>query len=273
LVTLNAAHLDGAVALSAEAGWNQVLADWRMMLAEGKGIGYADEDGTLIASAIDLPYDGTFGWISMVLVTENWRRMGIATRLLRACINELESGGRTPVLDATPAGVQVYEPLGFLAQFGLTRWQGVIDSPPANSSKTRTLGSNDLTAILKMDAEMFGGGRPSIIKALVSRGPELCRILPHDQGFVLARNGRNATQIGPLVAKNEDGAKILLNDALSAARGPCFIDALDNNPEISQYLVQRGFLKQRRFTRMAKNHATAFGDPAMCYAAAGPELG
>ena len=59
----------------------------------------------------------------MVLVTKEWQKRGFATRLLQTCIERLEENGLVPVLDATPAGENVYRPLGFIPHFSFQRWE------------------------------------------------------------------------------------------------------------------------------------------------------
>ena len=66
-------YAESLVALSAEAGWNQVAADWRFMLRQGSGIAMADEAGQWIASALALPMAPRLWWLSMVLTTKAWR--------------------------------------------------------------------------------------------------------------------------------------------------------------------------------------------------------
>src|SRR6202790_5152779 len=75
------------LALSAEAHWNQNEADWRFFLTNGTVFGVRDHDGHLVASAALLPHTSGNAWISMVLVTADWRRRGLATRLMDACLN------------------------------------------------------------------------------------------------------------------------------------------------------------------------------------------
>ena len=98
------AELPDAEALVAEAGWNQVAADWRMFLDFGTAYAVRAQ-GRLIATAAWIPY-GACAWISMVLVTAAERRRGLATRLLHRCIADVTTAGLVPVLDATPAGAQ-----------------------------------------------------------------------------------------------------------------------------------------------------------------------
>src|SRR3954463_14986792 len=114
---LTIAHLgvDAAregLVLSTEAHWNQNEADWRFFLNEGIVFGIRDGDGRLIATAALLPYSGGNAWISMVLVTQDWRRRGLATKLVDACLERAAAQGLTPWLDATPAGASGLGPPG-----------------------------------------------------------------------------------------------------------------------------------------------------------------
>ena len=104
---LGPAHLPGCLALSKSANWNQNEADWRLMLEVGRGWGISLADGTLAASTLVLPY-GRFAWVSMVLVLPSERRRGYATQLLRTALADLARRDQTPILDATPAGRDVY---------------------------------------------------------------------------------------------------------------------------------------------------------------------
>ena len=56
-----------------------------------------------MATAAILPY-ARFGYVAMVLVSPALRHRKIATRLLRDAVAALQAQGRTPMLDATPAG-------------------------------------------------------------------------------------------------------------------------------------------------------------------------
>src|ERR1043165_5724808 len=116
---LTEADLPDAEALVAEAGWNQVAADWRMFLKFGTAYAVRAPD-RVIATAAWIPY-GACAWISMVLVAGPHRRRGLATQLLNHCIADVTAAGLVPVLDATPAGRTVYTPLGFKECWGFAR--------------------------------------------------------------------------------------------------------------------------------------------------------
>ena len=57
----------------------------------------------------------------MVLVAGDYRRRGLATRLMRRAMDDLAAAGLVPVLDATPDGRAVYRALGFQDSWGFHR--------------------------------------------------------------------------------------------------------------------------------------------------------
>src|SRR5262245_31002104 len=111
--------------LSMEAGWNQVAADWRLMLTLGRGYGVRGRDSNWIASALALPL-GPVCWLSMVLVTQPIRGQGLGTRLLTRLIAEVEASGAAAGLDATELGRPIYLPLGFRDVYSLSRWHAPL---------------------------------------------------------------------------------------------------------------------------------------------------
>src|SRR3954447_19215312 len=112
MVELGTDDAPAGLMMSTEAHWNQNEADWRFFLSKGIVFGVRDRT-QLVATAALLPYSSGNAWISMVLVTANWRRRGIASKLVDACLNAATKLGLTTWLDATPAGAKVYGPLGF----------------------------------------------------------------------------------------------------------------------------------------------------------------
>src|SRR5262249_18230363 len=106
-----------ADALVREAGWNQVAADWRAFLDLGKVYAVRTGGGRVIATAATLPFTG-FGWISMVLVAKEFRRRGLASRLMLRSIAALGTSARVPVPVATPEGQKVSRALGFEDTWG-----------------------------------------------------------------------------------------------------------------------------------------------------------
>ena len=119
--SLTPVDLEAAFRLSAGAGWNQRLDDWRMLLqlAPAGAFAATRDDGTIVGTAIGIDY-GTFGWIAMMLVDPAWRSRGLGARLLEAAMSAV-SPGIAIRLDATPLGRPLYRRYGFEDEDALTR--------------------------------------------------------------------------------------------------------------------------------------------------------
>lgn len=287
LVELSEADLADALALSAEAHWNQNAADWATMLRLGQGWGLRargpDGGSVLAASTLVLPYAG-FAWISMVLVLPGHRGQGLAARLLRHALDWLGTRGMVPVLDATPAGRPVYLRHGFVDTWGFVRYRREATERPADDPAPgpRALEETDWPAIAALDAPAFGADRLPLLRTLARRLPAAARVLDGPQGlrgYVLGRDGREAVQLGPLLAADDAAARLLLASALAGIRGAVYADLCDHRNALLPWLRKQGFQAQRPFTRMvhasaaAPEDTKAPGRPAPCVLVAGPELG
>jgi GNAT acetyltransferase-like protein len=207
----------------------------------------------------------------MVLVTAARRRARLGTRLLETCCDTLVRRHLTPLLDATPAGERVYRPLGFEPLFKLTRLQG--DGGGAPRSDIRAMTESDLPAAAALDAAAFGADRMFLLESFFRRAPHGAFVSRNGTGFVMARPGRLATQVGPLVAADEGEAAALIEAALGAISGPVFLDLADRWDKLGRLLHQRGFTVQRPFLRMALRRRIPYGDPGRLFVIAGPEFG
>jgi GNAT superfamily N-acetyltransferase len=269
-VDLGKADIADAMLLSTEAGWNQTEADWEHFIARGRVHGLRNGDGRLVASAAELPFDGPFGFISMVLVTADHRRRGLATALVDRCIAGLRADGRTPVLDATAAGAEVYRRQGFLPQFTFDRWEGAAAG--AEAGARHPLSPEALAGMIALDADVAGAGRGPLLADFAARA-DTRAVVSGAEGYGLVRRGRRAWQAGPVLAGSEAGALDVIRRLLDHVGGTLFIDVLSAWKNVAAFLSARGFSVQRSFTRMAHQRAQPFGDPRRLFAVAGPEFG
>jgi hypothetical protein len=262
------------MALSSEAGWNQTPDDWALFMRHGTVFGLPDANGVPVATGAILPYANGFAWISLVLVTASRRRARIGTQILQSCCTELQQRGLVGVLDATPAGERVYRPLGFEPIFKLSRWQGEGRGPrdvlPAG---VRPMMQSAIDTVAALDAAAFGADRKFLLENLLHRAPQAAFMTASADGFVLARPGRLATQIGPLVATSEVSAAVLLDAVLDAVTGRVFLDLCDRWSKLVDHIERRGFSMQRPLLRMALRHRAPFGDVERTFIVAGPEFG
>ena len=267
VVRLRPGDAPAGLLLSTEAHWDQNEADWRFFLDQGTVFGVRDNDDRLVASAALLPYSSGNGWISMVLVTESWRRRGLATRLVDACLAAAAERGLTTWLDATPAGAMVYGPLGFRPTLQLRRLRFEQAGSTKAEASLSAIGIEKLTAL---DRGAMGFDRVALLTELSGRPGS--RLLSNGDAFALVRDGRKARHIGPLLANGPEQALALVNEIVSSESGPLLIDAVYEQQPLLNGLTDSGWNIERPFQRM-RFGAVAALRTELPFAVAGPEYG
>jgi GNAT superfamily N-acetyltransferase len=270
------ADVEAAAALSAEAGWNQTADDWRLMLPGGRTIGVEAPDGRLVATALANVYEDRVAWIAMVLVTKAWQRRGLATELMRRTVAACREVGLVTGLDATPAGREVYRPLGFRDVYRFTRLEATAPRAEAPAGGVRRMESGDLDRAVAYDRAGSGMARPALIESLRRRRPRHAWLAERGgrlTGIALARDGRRAQQIGPVLADDAETVAALARAALAGIDGAAFIDVLDDKAAFRADLEAAGFAAQRGYIRMLLEREAPLDDTARVYAVAGPEFG
>jgi GNAT superfamily N-acetyltransferase len=262
---LSVDDLDAALDLSATAGWNQRLDDWRTLLRlapSGAFAALADE--RIVGTAIGIDYGG-FAWIAMMLVNPAHRGRGIGRRLLEAAMGSVPSD-RPIRLDATPMGRPLYQQYGFEDEARLTRH--VIPRAKSRdvSARVRRLTTADLQALAGRDSAVFGGNRQTVLEWALDGAPQYGLVVESEAGpahYCLGRAGRLVDQIGPVVAGDEEIAQTLVDAALGAAGvRPVAVDAFDAHSMFAASLAALGFEPQRPLFRMCRRSgegATAIG--------------
>lgn len=288
--TLTHDDVDAGLALSDAAGWNQTRDDWALFIGAGHVFGTRDAAGEVVATAAVLGY-GARAWISLVLVAAEARHRGLASALMARCIDDARRSGAAPVLDATPAGAAVYSRLGFAPGFEFSRWE----KPPGESAHgpgpdrgqhgapfrrpaLRGPGHADvLDRIVALDRRAHRLDRRVLFDSFLARPATRVWLADGGQGFVIARAGRLAVQIGPLVAADEAQAVALLHavldDPTTESGSRVFIDVPSAHRALAGTLASRGFVMQRPFVRMALADAAASRLFPCSFALAGPEFG
>lgn len=263
------------------AGWNQTVRDWRGYLTyDPEGCFVAELDGKPAGTATTIRYGDRFGWIGMVLVHPDYRRHGIGTQLLNRAIGRLkECGVRSIKLDATPMGKKVYVPLGFVDEYELSRYEAIAPEADAAAMAGDVVpfSKADFQVAIDLDTEAFGAERAAVLRSLADRNPELCFALVEPSGlagFLIAREGANAVQIGPWVARDAAGAEKLLRAFFARAKGRrVFVDVVSPNAAATAMIRGCGFTVQRTLTRMYRGENAHPGKPRMVFGISSPEKG
>ncbi|WP_406861981.1 GNAT family N-acetyltransferase [Streptomyces sp. HUAS MG47] len=198
--------------LSEDRGWPREEHKWGLLLAAGTGYGIDDPSGKgLVTACVITSYGPGLAAIGMVLVAERYARRGVGRRLMHHVLAET---GDTPLtLHATPNGQPLYEQLGFAvtgrAEMVKGRFTGAVAAP---ARTTRPATAEDLPAILRLDAEVFGRDRTHMITRLPSFADRL-RVAEEDgelTGYAAAWPNMDTQVIGPLVARDTTTAQALV---------------------------------------------------------------
>ena len=272
--------IQGAEALKRAENWNQTKEDWQMLLSlYPRSCFVACNGSTIVGTVTATNYGNQVAWIGMMLVSKDFRERGISTRLLKTIIENL-GVCRSIKLDATPAGFPVYQKLGFNEELQIDRMVASkvrIGQSDAIEFSARRFQESDMTAIRKLDFEVFGTDRHPLLEILFNRNEERSWLVERDNkvvGFALVRPGYNFLQLGPLFAETIDDAKCLVTHVMGQFVGQSLVvDVLSDKEELKNLLTSFGFSGQRSFVRMFLKSNTFSGTVKKQFLIAGPELG
>jgi GNAT superfamily N-acetyltransferase len=273
--TMTAADLALRMRLRQQAGWNQTEADWRRMLdLEPDGCFVAELSGVPVGTTTTCIF-GPVAWVAMVLVDVAVRGRGVGTALMKHALAFLdERGVRSVRLDATPLGQPIYEKLGFVPQFELARYEGVLTAAPPAAGVERAR-SEDHEGLLALDWRMTRTDRRRLLLRLFAEQPDDLRIVRRRgqlEGFLTTRPGTRALMIGPCLA-SADAGQMLLTDAWQRHEGHrVFLDIPTENVPANQLARVQGLTVQRELLRMCRGEMVQEQVEAL-WASSGPEKG
>jgi len=280
---LREADLPEALQLAAAAGWNQTEEDWKRILGlSPEGCFGAFAGARLVGTITTMTYGREAAWIGMMLVKEEYRRRGIGKRLMQASLEFCAARGIDTIkLDATPAGLPLYESFGFIPEADIQRWEGT--SRPTRKAETggAALSRSFEESLFELDRRAFGADRRAFLKLLIADAccepvvlSDLSPISKAPAGYALARRGARALYAGPIVAVDPRAAGILLDGLLTRMpEGKVYLDLAGNSGVGGDVLEDRGFTRQRDLTRMFRGRPRKVGTSSMIFAIAGPEAG
>lgn len=287
--SLMPSDVPSAMELSTAANWNQSSEDWlRLIQLSIKGCRCIEDAGKIVATTTLLPYGKRVAWIGMVLTRPEYRRQGLARRLMEDAISNAELDGiHTLKLDATDEGRPLYESLGFVVEETVERWgrDGEFAPTKAKPSTDNCVikpCSDDAHIsgnLFVQDEVAFGVSRKELLEVLSNSG----RINTTSNGYVLSRSGRTARYLGPCITTSEAEATLLIATHLEAASKmdeeyvsskSCswYWDLLPANPGAVRCAEKFGFTRRRRLWRMRRGEVMD-NNNAMVHAIAGFEFG
>jgi len=272
--------IPAAMRLKDDEDWNQTQRDWELIVNNSHNFCLvADFNGSVVGTAAAVNYSNIVSWISMILVDKKFRGRGIGKKLLAGLMEKLTSC-KSVKLDATPAGMTVYEKIGFIAEYRIFRMTNPsigFRFPERSDFLPLRVGKKDIIEIAKLDQKVFGANRTILIEALIRDYPGQAWILRKDNlitGYVLGRAGTKYNQIGPVGTSTVQDAEILIKNALeSNVNRPVVVDIPENSVELIDWLHSIGFTTQRPFMRMYYKKNPFPGEINKQYLICGPEFG
>jgi GNAT superfamily N-acetyltransferase len=267
--------------LKSLAGWNQLEADWKMLLDAGGDNFVASLDGEDVGMVVSIPYQDYLTWIAMVLVDPKARRKGVGKTLMNKSI-EIAGPKGAVRLDATAEGFELYRQLGFQTEYELVRLTKISGGSRVRQNKhlnkhAHHMGDGELASILELDIPVFGADRSVILRSIYARNPEyaFCRKENGSiKAYCMGRSGSQYEHIGPIVADGYAYAADLLEAAIEPMEAmDLVIDVFAGMPDWIAHLEEAGFTKQRSFNRMCLGQLHNPGMPERQFAIAGPEIG
>jgi GNAT superfamily N-acetyltransferase len=210
--------------LSKQAGWNQTESDLAALAVrypESNVLAVTNDNiSTPVGSGLVIKAGVSLAWVGMILVDSRYRRQGIATALMKRCMDMARSEMKSSVvgLDATDTGLQVYKRLGFEPSCRIwrsiistdTKWDlditlEVVQVPDISSCET-------FLKKIKLDQKI-----PSLrlIHLLFPGGLWVVKAGGETKGLVMSRPGRLKPFVGPLLADSLNTARALLGKTLS----------------------------------------------------------
>ncbi|MEU6256514.1 GNAT family N-acetyltransferase [Streptomyces sp. NPDC047043] len=246
--------------LSEDRGWPREEHKWGFLLTAGKGYGIDDPNGGLVSACVVTEYGPQerpdLGAIGMVLVAERYARQGIGRHLMRHVVSAM---GSTPLtLHSTPYGRPLYEELGFKVAGRAEMLRGhFTPGGTAPEVATRAATAEDLTAILRLDEEIFGADRTHIITRLPAFADQL-RVAEENgrlTGYAAAWPNMDTHVVGPLIARDTETAKALIASLAAHTDRPVRTDIDVRHEALLAWAKERGLVS------VAFNSVMTYGIP------------
>ncbi|MBU6487585.1 MAG: GNAT family N-acetyltransferase [Burkholderiales bacterium] len=252
------ADVDAAHALTLELKWPHRAEDWLFVANLGAGF-VAERDGRVVGTVLCWKYGQDTSSLGMVIVSPASQGYGIGRRLTEMALEAL--GPRATVLHATPAGLPLYEKLGFAPIGMLDQHQGAALQPPLlplpSRERLRPLGVNDTPRLIELASRASGLDRSAVLPALVAcsdgigldRDGELI-------GFALFRRFGRGRAIGPVIAPRDADpvrAKAMIGHWLASNPGMFIRIDAPRESGLTEWLEALGLTRVDSVVKMARN--------------------
>ena len=266
------AELGTVLDWAAAEGWNPGFDDAPAFFA-------ADPDGFFVALEEDLPvaaisvvnHGPDFAFLGLYLCRPGHRGQGIGYALWRHAL--AHAGDRTVGLDGVPDQQDNYARSGFVRAGSTSRYSGRVS--PSDDGTVRSARAEDVEAMIALETASSGWAKPAYLATWFA--PTEARrtfVLEGDDGvagLTTVRRCRSGAKIGPLIARDEEGALALIRHAASVFGDSLVLDVPASAASLDglcrRLELEPGFSTARMYRGAARSVSAQF------YAVASLELG
>jgi GNAT superfamily N-acetyltransferase len=201
----------------------------------------------------------TCGYVSLMGVAPEFRRRGVASRLMAELIAWSEARAHAGLrLDATEAGAAVYRGIGFVdAGETVVLRRAAAPADVRAGSGVREARAPDGDAIRALDAGALGADRSALLEMLLAERTVL--LASGGRGYAVLNAAENGAVVGPWIAADREAARELLAAAVARLRAAAeiklFVPA--NNAVGLELAREAGFEAQRDLRHMIRGRAEA----------------
>lgn len=264
-----AAHLDGALRLSQDAGWPHRREDWQLLSRLSRGV-VALAAGKVVGTALATQF-GDVAMASMIIVDAGMRGRGLGRQVMTRAM----AGIAVPKwrLTATDDGLPLYEKLGFVATGRVLQHQGV---PVAQNlpGGVEWADAVDLEGIATLDRQATGADRGALTVrlmiegrlAVVRRGGDLV-------GYACLRRFGRGDLVGPVVAESAELAQRLISFLITQAQGGFLRVDTTEAAGLAPWLTAQGLASVGGGISMQRGGTTPPEAHVRCFALAAQALG
>lgn len=263
---LGPTDLTACLQLASSRDWAQETEKWRLLLATGQGYGVRDEHGRLVASVMLSRYDTSLAVIGMLLVHPSAARQGLGRRLMTYALEQARPA--TVSLYATEEGQPLYEQLGFHVADTIATYRGRWAAPPGEHSPSRVFTEHDLPRVAALDRIVFGADRRAFLAALLAQS-DRARLLERGGevvGYGLAWRNVDTVHLGPLVARGDEAAQVLIAELAAGRLRPLRLDVSAEHAALGAWLVGQGLARVDHTPHMVLGDRSLPGVRAHLYA-------
>lgn len=270
MYVVRSANMDDMVfimGLAAKEGWNPGLFDKESFFhADENGFFIGERSGEPVGCISAVSY-GSFGFIGLYIVKEEFRHKGYGIALWNHAVKRLQ--GCNIGLDGVVAQQENYKKSGFRLAHRNLRFEGTVDAPAHPDVSIVPADKTAFDEIAAYDARHFPAGRKAFLTAwtgmpsaqtLVYRSNGIIR------GYGTIRQCMQGYKIGPLFADTYLAAdKLFLNLCLFAGQAPVYLDIPETNDGARalcrQYRMAEKFETARMYTGVTPevNWGNVFG--------------